>query len=136
MLARKDAPASYHLCVTHDDARQGVTLVTRGEDLRPSTDLHRLLQALMGWPEPAYAHHRLIMDAEGKRLAKRDRAATLRDMRERGVSPRDVIDRLAKLEAFAHGPHARTGPLNSNANDRGTNGDDGSGGGCSNTAPG
>jgi glutamyl-Q tRNA(Asp) synthetase len=108
VLARKDAPASYHLCVTHDDARQGVTLVTRGEDLRPSTDLHRLLQALMGWPVPVYAHHRLITDDQGKRLAKRDRAVTLRDMRDRGVSPRDVIDRLAKLEAFAHGPHART----------------------------
>ena len=58
VLARKDAPASYHLCVTHDDAVQGVTLVTRGEDLKPATDLHRLFQALMGWPAPAYAHHR------------------------------------------------------------------------------
>ena len=52
VLARKDAPASYHLCVTHDDALQGVTLVTRGADLKPATDLHRLLQALMGWPAP------------------------------------------------------------------------------------
>ena len=60
VLARKDAPASYHLCVTHDDALQGVTLVTRGEDLKPATHLHRLLQALMGWPAPAYAHHRLL----------------------------------------------------------------------------
>ena len=58
VLARKDAPASYHLCVTHDDALQGVTLVTRGEDLKPATHLHRLLQALMGWPAPRYAHHR------------------------------------------------------------------------------
>ena len=57
VLARKDAPASYHLCVTHDDALQGVTLVTRGADLKPATDLHRLLQALMGWPAPRYAHH-------------------------------------------------------------------------------
>ena len=63
MLARKDIPASYHLCVTHDDALQGVTLVTRGEDLLPATDLHRLLQALMGWPEPGYAHHALLTDA-------------------------------------------------------------------------
>ncbi|HEY4043915.1 MAG TPA: tRNA glutamyl-Q(34) synthetase GluQRS, partial [Rhodopila sp.] len=55
VLARKDAPASYHLCVTQDDALQGVTLVTRGLDLRPATDLHRLLQDLMGWPEPVYA---------------------------------------------------------------------------------
>nr|WP_294544933.1 tRNA glutamyl-Q(34) synthetase GluQRS [uncultured Rhodopila sp.] len=108
VLARKDAPASYHLCVTHDDASQGITLVTRGDDLRPSTDLHRLLQALMGWPVPAYAHHRLIVDADGKRLAKRDRAMTLRDMRERGVSPQEIIDRLSRMEAFAHGRHART----------------------------
>jgi glutamyl-Q tRNA(Asp) synthetase len=91
VLARKDAPASYHLCVTHDDAVQGVTLVTRGEDLRPATGLHRLLQALMGWPAPRYAHHRLMLDASGKRLAKRDKAITLRDMRARGLSAADVI---------------------------------------------
>ncbi|WP_237216953.1 tRNA glutamyl-Q(34) synthetase GluQRS [Falsiroseomonas oryziterrae] len=90
VLARKDAPASYHLCVTHDDALQGVTLVTRGEDLKPATDLHRLLQALMGWPEPAYAHHGLLTDAAGRRLAKRDRAATLRDLRAAGRSPAEV----------------------------------------------
>lgn len=87
VLARKDAPASYHLCVCHDDALQGVTLVTRGEDLRPATDLHRLLQWLMGWPEPAYAHHRLLTDASGRRLAKRDGAATLRELRAAGVTP-------------------------------------------------
>lgn len=94
VLARKDAPASYHLCVTHDDAVQGVTLVTRGIDLRPSTDLHRLLQALMEWPSPLYAHHRLLTDAAGKRLAKRDRAATLRSLRADGVSARAVIERF------------------------------------------
>ena len=90
VLARKDVPASYHLCVTHDDALQGVTLVTRGEDLKPATHLHRLLQHLMGWPEPAYAHHPLITDASGRRLAKRDRAATLRDLRAAGRSPAEV----------------------------------------------
>ena len=95
VLARKDAPASYHLCVTHDDALQGVTLVTRGEDLRPATDLHRLLQALMGWPMPRYAHHRLLTDAAGRRLAKRDRAATVRALREAGVTPAEVRTRLA-----------------------------------------
>lgn len=84
VLARRDVPASYHLCVTHDDALQGVTLVTRGEDLRAATDLHRLLQALMGWPAPAYAHHRLLTDADGRRLAKRDRALTLRALRAAG----------------------------------------------------
>jgi glutamyl-Q tRNA(Asp) synthetase len=90
VLARKDAPASYHLCVTHDDALQGVTLVTRGVDLRPATDLHRLLQALMGWPEPRYAHHPLLTDASGRRLAKRDRAATLRSLRAGGVTAAEV----------------------------------------------
>ena len=85
VLARKDAPASYHLCVTHDDALQGVTLVTRGEDLFHATHVHRLLQALMGWPVPVYAHHRLLTDASGRRLAKRDRAATLRELRAQGV---------------------------------------------------
>ncbi len=93
VLARKDIPASYHLCVAHDDALQGVTLVTRGEDLRPSTDVHRLLQALMGWPEPAYAHHALLVDASGRRLAKRDRALTLRALREAGVDPAEVLRR-------------------------------------------
>jgi glutamyl-Q tRNA(Asp) synthetase len=91
VLARKDAPASYHLCVTHDDAVQGVTLVTRGIDLKPATHLHRLLQALMGWPTPNYAHHRLLTDADGRRLAKRDAAATLRALRDRGVSPAEVL---------------------------------------------
>jgi glutamyl-Q tRNA(Asp) synthetase len=90
VMARKDIPASYHLCVTHDDALQGVTLVTRGADLKPATDLHRLLQLLMGWPEPAYAHHALLTDAEGRRLAKRDRAATLRDLRAQGVTPAEA----------------------------------------------
>ncbi|ACI52970.1 glutamyl-tRNA synthetase class Ic [Gluconacetobacter diazotrophicus PA1 5] len=84
VLARKDCPASYHLCVTHDDALQGVSLVTRGEDLRPATAVHRLLQILMGWPAPEYAHHPLLLDADGRRLAKRDRAQTLRALREAG----------------------------------------------------
>ena len=90
VLARKDAPASYHLCVTHDDALQGVTLVTRGEDLRPACHIQRLLQALMDWPAPRYAHHRLLTDAEGRRLAKRDEAATLRAMRAKGAAAADI----------------------------------------------
>ncbi|NBQ75302.1 MAG: tRNA glutamyl-Q(34) synthetase GluQRS [Acetobacteraceae bacterium] len=91
VLGRKDVPASYHLCVTHDDALQGVTLVTRGEDLKPATALHRLIQALMGWPAPRYAHHALMRDAAGKRLAKRDGAESLRTLRERGFSPAQVL---------------------------------------------
>jgi len=90
VLARKDIPASYHLCVTHDDAVQGVTLVTRAIDLRPATDVHRLIQALMGWPPPRYAHHRLLTDTEGRRLAKRDKAATLRELRAQGHSAAQV----------------------------------------------
>ena len=95
VLARKDAPASYHLCVTHDDALQGVTLITRGADLKPATHLHRLLQALMGWPVPAYAHHRLLTDASGRRLAKRDRAMTLRELRAQGHSSEAVRLRIS-----------------------------------------
>ena len=90
VLARKDTPASYHLCVTHDDALQGVMLVTRAEDLLPATDLHRLLQALMGWPVPRYRHHGLLLGADGKRLSKRDNAPTLAALREAGRPPGEV----------------------------------------------
>lgn len=90
VLARKDAPASYHLCVSHDDALQGVTLVTRGVDLKPATHLHRLLQSLMGWPAPRYAHHSLLTDDSGRRFAKRDRAVSLRDLRAAGHSADEV----------------------------------------------
>jgi glutamyl-Q tRNA(Asp) synthetase len=94
VLGRRDAPASYHLCVTHDDADQDVTLVTRATDLKPATHLHRLLQHLMGWPTPVYAHHRLLTDAAGRRLSKRDHAATLRDLRAAGASPADILGRF------------------------------------------
>src|SRR6266851_3798796 len=90
VLARKDAPTSYHLAVTVDDALQGVTLVTRGEDLFAATHVHRLLQALLGLPTPRYRHHRLITDANGRRFAKRDRAMTLRRLRETGCSPAEA----------------------------------------------
>lgn len=90
VLARKETPASYHLCVTHDDALQGVTLVTRGDDLLAATHLHRLLQALFGWPVPAYAHHRLLTDDSGERLAKRRDSPTLRSLRDSGLSPADA----------------------------------------------
>ncbi|WP_428378099.1 tRNA glutamyl-Q(34) synthetase GluQRS [Lichenicoccus sp.] len=90
VLARRDVPASYHLCVTHDDWRQGVTLVVRGEDLRPATDVHRLLQALMGWTPPAWLHHHLLRDRHGRRLAKRDGARTLRAMRADGMTASEV----------------------------------------------
>jgi glutamyl-Q tRNA(Asp) synthetase len=84
ILARKDAPASYHLAVTVDDAAQGVSHVVRGRDLFSATHVHRLLQALLSLPTPAYRHHALIGNGAGKRLAKRDRAPTLADLREAG----------------------------------------------------
>lgn len=90
VLARKDVPASYHLCVAHDDAVQGVTLVTRAIDLKPATELQRLLQALMGWPAPRYAHHRLLLMPDGRRLAKRDRAVSLRELRLSGKTPAEI----------------------------------------------
>ncbi len=90
VLARKDVPASYHLAVTVDDALQGVTLVTRGDDLFAATHLHRLLQALLDLPAPDYHHHPLLTDAAGRRLAKRDRALTLGALRQSGRSPAEV----------------------------------------------
>lgn len=90
VLARKDTPTSYHLAVTVDDALQGVTLVTRGEDLRAATHVHRLLQALLDLPTPEYRFHRLLCGADGKRLAKRDHAQTVRSLRDAGMTPDQV----------------------------------------------
>jgi glutamyl-Q tRNA(Asp) synthetase len=91
VLARKEVPTSYHLAVTVDDAAQGVTLVTRGVDLFAATHIHRLLQALLALPTPLYRHHPLLTDASGRRLAKRDRALTIRAMRAAGKSPEEVL---------------------------------------------
>jgi glutamyl-Q tRNA(Asp) synthetase len=85
ILARKDAPASYHLSCVVDDAESGVTMVVRGADLRPSTPIQRLLQELLGLPEPTYLHHALVVNEDGRRLAKRDLAPTLSAMRDNGV---------------------------------------------------
>ena len=94
VLARKDTPTSYHLAVVVDDAVQGITLVTRGEDLLFATHLHRLLQALLGLPVPILKHHRLITDENGKRLAKRDDARSLRTLRALGWTAQRVRDEL------------------------------------------
>jgi len=94
VVARKDIGTSYHLAVTVDDALQGVTLVTRGEDLFDSTHVHRLLQALLGLPEPAYHHHRLLLDETGKRFAKRDQSCTLQSLRLAGMSPEMIRERV------------------------------------------
>jgi glutamyl-Q tRNA(Asp) synthetase len=90
VLARKEIPAAYHLAVVVDDAFQGVTLVTRGNDLFAAAHVQRLLQVLLGLPAPAYAHHRLILDERGHKFSKRDRAVTLRALRESGATPDDI----------------------------------------------
>ena len=96
ILARKDAPASYHLSCVIDDAESGVTLVVRGVDLRASTPIQRLLQQLLKLPEPVYLHHPLVTHEDGRRLAKRDLAPTLAAMRESGVDgPELAADLLA-----------------------------------------
>jgi len=93
VLARRDAPTSYHLAVVADDAIQGVTLVTRGEDLFHATHLHRHLQALLGLPVPDYAHHPLLRDEAGERLSKRHGALAVRELRAAGVPPAEVLAR-------------------------------------------
>jgi len=94
ILARKDAPASYHLSCVVDDAASGVTMVVRGVDLRPSTPIQRLLQVLLGLPEPTYLHHPLVTHQDGRRLAKRELAPTLAAMRDAGVEGRQLAAEL------------------------------------------
>ncbi len=94
VLARKDAGTSYHLSVVVDDAAQGITDVVRGRDLRDATHLHRLLQALLGYPTPRYHHHRLVVGHDGERLAKRKGAPTLAALRDSGVDPADLIENM------------------------------------------
>lgn len=91
VLARKEIPTSYHLSVVVDDAFQDIGLVVRGLDLFTATHTHRLLQAILDLPTPAYHHHPLLLDNDGRRFAKRDRAMTLRSLRREGRSPADVI---------------------------------------------
>lgn len=91
VLARKDAPASYHLSCTLDDAAIGVSHVLRGDDLLGATDVHRLLQALLDLPSPVYIHHPLLVDADGKRLAKRSGSIALADLRAQGMDPASLV---------------------------------------------
>ena len=90
VLGRKEVPSSYHLAVAIDDALQGVTDVVRGQDLFWSTSIHRLLQALLGLPEPAYHHHKLIVDAGGRKLSKATQATSLRELRAAGAAAADI----------------------------------------------
>lgn len=94
ILARKDTPASYHLAVVVDDAHQGVTDVVRGLDLFHATSMHRLLQTLLGLPAPRYRHHRLILDADGRKLSKSTAATALRELRAQGLTPSDIRRRV------------------------------------------
>lgn len=91
VLARKDTPTSYHLAASHDDALQGMTHIVRGADLYHATHVHVLLQALMGWPHPVYAHHGLILDEAGRKFSKLDKSKTLRALRQEGVSPDELF---------------------------------------------
>ena len=94
VLLRKDAPASYHLAATLDDAADGVTLVTRGMDLFAATHIHRLLQAILELPVPRWHHHALLLDTTGDKLAKRRGSASLKDRREAGEDGRALAERL------------------------------------------
>jgi glutamyl-Q tRNA(Asp) synthetase len=100
VLARKDAPAAYHLAVVVDDAAQEISLVTRGEDLFEATHVHRLLQHLLGLPVPEWCHHLLIRDENGRRLAKRDDAMSLETLRKAGRKPEEL---LADFESLSNG---------------------------------
>jgi glutamyl-Q tRNA(Asp) synthetase len=94
VIARRDVPTSYHLAVVMDDAEQGVTHVVRGADLRASTDLHVLLQALVGAPSPRYHHHALLLDSAGEKLAKSRGSRSLADLRAAGETPAAIRKRL------------------------------------------
>ena len=102
VIVRKDAPASYHLAATLDDAADGVTLVTRGQDLFPATHVHRLLQALLGLPVPSWHHHGLLMDESGKKLAKRRGSPSLADRRKSGEDGLLLAEQL-RLHRFPAG---------------------------------
>lgn len=94
VLARKDIGIAYHLAVIVDDAFQQITHVTRGEDLLPSTHVHRQLQALLGLPEPLYLHHHLMLDEHGKRFAKRNDSLSLTSLREAGAKASELLEQL------------------------------------------
>ena len=102
VLARKETPTSYHLAVTLDDARQGVTHIVRGIDLFWSTSVHRLLQVLLGLPSPVYTHHKLVRDATGAKLAKSTRSTSLCELRAAGVTPDDIREMLPLMPARGH----------------------------------
>ena len=95
VISRKDIGVAYHLAVVVDDAHQNISLVSRGEDLLPSTHVHRMLQVALELPEPRYHHHSLILDEQGQRLAKRCDSLSLQTLRESGQSPEDVLKHIS-----------------------------------------
>lgn len=117
VLARKDAPVSYHLAVTIDDAEQAISHVVRGADLLPATHVHRLLQALFDLPTPIYVHHPLLGTAEGERLAKRNRAPAIADLRAKGVDPAALINDM-RAGRFPDGYRLLDFPAKVSTNDR------------------
>src|SRR5690606_26993132 len=108
VIVRKDVPTSYHLAVTIDDARQGVTHVTRGRDLYPATGLHRPPPVILGLPEPPYHHHPLLTDADGNKLSKSAGDTSLRELRENGASPADIRRRVGLPGNAAEGRGANS----------------------------
>lgn len=108
VISRKEIGVAYHLAVVVDDAWQGITHVTRGEDLLASTHIHRLLQAWFGYPEPIYLHHCLMTDPQGKRLAKRDASLSLRSLRDHGASVDSIIKQIHQVLANGSGPTPKT----------------------------
>lgn len=105
VIARKDSGVSYHLCVTHDDALQDISIVTRGRDLYDVTAIHRVLQCLLDYPEPVYAHHPLILDDTGRKLSKRDGDITIRSLKESGMTADAVLDLARAFLRGASHPH-------------------------------
>jgi glutamyl-Q tRNA(Asp) synthetase len=97
ILARRDIGTSYHLAVTVDDAHDGISHVTRGDDLLAATHIHRTLQSLLGITEPTYVHHRLVLGPDGKRLAKRDQPTSIQELRTRGMSRDEILGMLPPL---------------------------------------
>ena len=97
ILKRKDSPAAYHLASTHDDAAARITHIVRGQDLLAAAPIQTLIQTLLGWPKPVYIHHKLLLGPDGKKLAKRNKSASLASFREKGLRPDEVLA-LATME--------------------------------------